>query len=290
MNSMTGFGRSEIETEIGKVVVEAKSENHRFLDIGLQLPDSISSMEPECSRLIKKYLSRGKVRVSVSVEGAGARVPRINTQAAMRFREALEGLKRELGLSEELRLEHFLMIKDIFLPPEDTLELPPGSLGQLKKAVTQALSNLNKMRRAEGARLKRDLKKRVARLSELVEKIESKRNSFSKEVSEKLKERISRLLEGVQIDEYRLLQEVAFLAERSDITEELVRLRSHIAKFEENFKKKTPVGRELDFLLQEMNREATTMSAKAKDAAISHYVVELKSEMERIKEQVQNIE
>lgn len=289
MQSMTGFGRSELATEIGNVVIEVKSENHRFLDVYIQMPESLSSLERRLAELVKKTLSRGKLRVTVSAEGLGARASGINTEAAKRLVESLTGLKKELGINGDVRLEHLLMMKDLFAAEEKPAITPEVTL-EIEKGVKEAVKNLNKMRKSEGGKLRKDLKKRVLRLKELVEQVQNNRESFAEKTAAKLRERIDKLLEGAPMDEYRLTQEVAFLAERSDITEEIVRLGAHTEKFSENLDRREPVGRELDFLLQEMNREATTIAAKAKDAVISHIIVELKSELERMREQVQNIE
>ncbi len=291
MNSMTGFGRSEADTTLGKLVVEARSENHRFLDITFQLPDFLHYMESQLADHVKKFVTRGKVRIAVVAENSRGRTPVLNLDAAKRVAKALGELRDELSIADEVKIEHILMVREVFGPEES----PPPTEEQAEeviRVVTEAVVNLNKMRKAEGTKLRRDLKRRVERLTELIDGIEQLRSSFTEETMARMRERVGKLLEGVgvQIDEGRLAQEVAYLAERSDITEELVRLRAHTEKFVENFSRRGPVGRELDFLLQEMNREATTIAAKAKNATISHVVVELKAEMERIKEQVQNIE
>src|SRR4030066_29302 len=196
MKSMTGFGRGGVETDFGKVSVEARSENHRFLDINFQLPEAISSFEPSLIEIAKEFMSRGKVRITV---------------------------------------------------------------------VAEALKKLDEMRKHEGKKLEKDLKQRTLIAERLTGKIEAKRENFTKELAEKLRGRIKELLNEIEIDETRLYQEVAILADRSDITEETVRLKAHINKFKETFNKDGSIGRELDFLLQEMNREAGTISAKSKD-------------------------
>ncbi len=289
MYSMTGFGRSELETEAGKVVIEAKSENHRFLDIYLQLPENLSPLEGSLTELIKKSVNRGKLRVSIVAQGLRSKPPGINLEAARKAIEALKTLKEEFGIKGDIRLEHLLMIRELFTADEK----PPVSADfalQIEEGLKEAIHTLNKMRKSEGGKLRRDLRKRIGRLEKLIDEIDHKRESFSEQATGKLRERIQKLLIGVPMDETRLIQEVAFLADRSDITEEIVRLKAHTARFSENLERRDPVGRELDFLTQEMNREATTIAAKAKDAEISHLVVELKSELERIREQVQNIE
>src|SRR3990172_1900263 len=259
MKSMTGFGRGGVETDFGKVSVEARSENHRFLDINFQLPEAIYSFEP---RLI---------------------------EIAKEFRSTIERLKKELGIKEKIKIEHILMVKEFF-SFEEKKALSKEHHDDIEKALREALKKLDEMRKHEGKKLEKDLKQRTLIAERLTGKIEAKRENFTKELAEKLRGRIKELLNEIEIDETRLYQEVAILADRSDITEETVRLKAHINKFKETFNKEGSIGRELDFLLQEMNREAGTISAKSKDAEISHLIVELRSEIEKMREQAQNIE
>lgn len=289
MKSMTGFGKSAAETRYGKAVIEARSENHRFLDIKIQLPDALSSIEPELAETVKKLIQRGKVRVTVALESAGSNSPALNLELAKESRKNLERLKKELGIRDEIRLDHFLAIREIFSPE---VKSPPDKkdLKDIEKALTEAVEKLDAARKSEGKKLEKDLKERIGKIERLTKTIESKRKDFMKTASLRLRERISKLLEDTQIDEAKLYQEAAFLTERSDITEELVRLNAHTVKFRDTIKSAGSVGRELDFLLQEMNREAGTISAKAKDAEISHNTIDLRSELEKIREQIQNIE
>ncbi len=289
MKSMTGFGKSEAETKYGKVVVEARSENHRFLDIKILLPESVSSIEPELAETVKKLILRGKLRITVSLEGAKAVPPVLNLDLAKQLRKSLELLKKEFGIKEELRLEHFLTVKDIFTT-EARDQLSGSDVLEIENVLRRAIQKLDDTRKAEGKKLEKDFKERLDKIENLTRTISTKRKDFMKTASLKLKERISKILEESQIDEARLYQETAFLTERSDITEELVRLKAHIGKFRETIRNKGSIGKELDFLLQEMNREAGTIAAKAKDAEISHFTIDLRSELEKIREQLQNIE
>ncbi len=289
MKSMTGYGKSEARTKYGKLVVETRSENHRFLDIKFQLPDSTLSIENQLSEAVKNLILRGKIRVTVSLEGTKNNSFALNLDLAKKSKNNIEKLKKELGIKEETRLEHFLMIKEIF-SAEAKHTLSKNETADIVKTVLQAIKKLDDARISEGKKLERDMQQRLKIIERLTTKIKSKRKDFLKNTSLKLKERIQKILEDTKIDEERLYQETAFLAERSDITEELVRLKAHIDKFREVSRKKGSIGKELDFLLQEMNREAGTISAKSKDAEISHFIIDLRSEMEKIREQVQNIE
>jgi len=289
MKSMTGYGKSEVETKYGKLVVETRSENHRFLDIKFQLPDSTLSIENQLSETVKNSILRGKIRVTVSLESPKNNSSSINLELAKKTKKNIDLLKKELGIKEETRLEHFLMIREIFAG--DTKQsLSKEEIAVIDKTVSEAIKKLDQSRSSEGRKLGKDIRQRLKTIEKLTVTIKSKRKDFIKNTSIKLQERIEKLLEDTKIDEERLYQETAYLAERSDITEELVRLKAHISKFRETCGKNGSIGKELDFLLQEMNREAGTISAKSKDAEISHCIIDLRSEMEKIREQVQNIE
>ncbi len=286
---MTGFGRGEAETDLGKIVVEARAENHRFLDINFQLSEGICAVEPALSQIAKKIILRGKVRITIAAEGLKNKPSTINIELAKESRKTLEKLKKELGIKERTKLEHILMIREFF-SSEEKAQLGKEHHPKIEEATREAIKNLDNMRRSEGRKLEKDLKLRIQKAENLIERIESKREDFIKDFSAKLRERMKEILEDIQIDETRLYQEAAFLAERNDITEEIVRLKAHVSKFKDTMSKDGSIGRELDFLLQEMNRESGTISAKSKDAEVSHLILELRSEMERMREQVQNIE
>jgi uncharacterized protein (TIGR00255 family) len=181
------------------------------------------------------------------------------------------------------------MIKELF-SSEVRPTVSPKDHPKVKRALMKAIEKLDEARLSEGKKLEKDLKQRIGKVEKLIEHIRDKRKNSTKELSDKMKERITRLLNDIQIDENRLHQEIAFLVDRSDFTEEIVRLKAHIGKFKETINGKGSIGRELDFLLQEMNREAGTTAAKSKDAEISHVIIELRSEIEKMREQVQNIE
>ncbi|MEW6145233.1 MAG: YicC/YloC family endoribonuclease [Thermodesulfobacteriota bacterium] len=289
MKSMTGFGKSEGETRHGRLTVEVRSENHRFLDLKFLLPESVSSIEPELTESVKKLILRGKLRITVSLEGVKAAPPVLNLDLAKQLRKSIETLKKEFGIKEDIRIEHFLTVKDIFTAKTGD-QLTGNDIIEIEKILSKAIQKLDDARKSEGRKLEKDFRERLDKIESLTRTISVKRKDFMETASAKLKERISKILEDSQIDEARLYQEAAFLTERSDITEELVRLKAHIGKFRETLKRKGSIGKELDFLLQEMNREAGTIAAKAKDAEISHFTIDLRSELEKIREQLQNIE
>lgn len=289
MKSMTGFGESSVETEIGKVMIELKSENHRFLDIKVQSPDYLNGIENLVADEIKKNIKRGKLRLKISIQENRKEKNMIWTNNLKNTFDSLKKIKNELGIEDEVKIEHLLMLKEIF-EEESSFEISNETLKKLKLALNNALSKFDKVRAIEGKKLRKDILSRMKNLKAILKNIKNKRKNFSKESMEKVKDRIELLVKDKEIDQSRLIQEVAFLTERSEITEELVRLDAHISKFEANTKKTKSIGKELDFLIQEMNRESGTISAKCKDAEISHLTIELRSELEKIREQIQNIE
>jgi uncharacterized protein (TIGR00255 family) len=289
MKSMTGYGNSEVETNLGKIIVEAKSENYRFLDINMQLPESVLSIEPDLNEIIKQYVSRGKVRIVFVSEELKRRTPVMNIELAKDSFRMLEKLKKELLIQDKTRLEHVLLLKEFF-SYESKPALNKVYLNKIKTALRNAMRRLDEARISEGTKIEKDLRSRIQKLEKIMKQVNAKRSGFKKTFSENIKSRINKLLDDKQLDESRLNQEIALMAERTDITEEIIRLKAHISKLNETIKKNHSIGRECDFLLQEMNREAGTISAKSKDASISHLIIDFRSEIEKMREQVQNIE
>jgi uncharacterized protein (TIGR00255 family) len=286
---MTGFASSGISDKEGEITIEARSENHRFLDIKFQIPEQLNSLETDFMELAKKQMSRGKVKLSINIEDNKNRVIKFNNDAGKKYLSSLKKFIRDIGIKDEINLNHILMFKELY-NGETKKTISKTSFKNIKRVLNDTLKKLDRSKAAEGNKLRLDLIKRINNCKKIIANIRKKRNNFAKEASKKLKERIENLLTDTNIDEDRLYQEVAILTERSDITEEIVRLDAHIDKFIETTSSKLPVGKELDFLIQEMNRESGTISAKSKDANISHYIISLRSELEKMREQIQNIE
>ena len=289
MKSMTGYGSSEITTNTVKISIEARSENHRFLDLRINIPDTLNGLETQLTDLVKKYVLRGKLRLSVSVIDQKSLAPSFDKDVIKTYFGTLKKFKKELDIRDEIKLDHILAFKELFNGNSKS-SYSKATISKIKQATSETLQKLEKSRDSEGKKIQSELRKRISKCEILIKRIKSRRKNFSKDASKKLKERITVLLDDASFDESRLFQEVAYLIERSDITEELVRLDAHTGKFKETLKKKGPVGKELDFLVQEMNREAGTISAKSKDAKISHLVISLRSEFEKLREQIQNVE
>ncbi len=287
---MTGFGRSEMEVEGGRLIVEARSENHRFFDTRIQLPEAVGFLENDILKLLKKVALRGKVKITVIYESNRADSPEINFVAARSAFASLKKLKNTLGLKGDITVDHILSFGELITKTPSVRKPGRKKAGLVKKASESAIDNLDKSKSREGKLLHKDLLLRTAKCKRIVLKISNERGKHEKEVKRKLAEK-ARSLKSENADEARIYQEIAAVSEKSDITEEIVRMNSHLVRFSEFVSKSNvSVGKELDFLTQEMNREAGTISAKSKSPAISHLAVDLRSEIEKMREQVQNVE
>ena len=292
IKSMTGYGKAVVEAEHGRTTVEIRSVNHRYGEIAVKVPRSLLAFENEVRKTVGDRLKRGKIDVFVQREEvAGAtNLPMVNLPLAKAYRDTFDQLREELGLfSEPVTLQLILSQRDVLAArnEEGDEELLREELG---RAVRGAVDALEAMRRREGETLLADLLSRRRNLSGLIERVAGRAPAVVTEYAVRLRERLNQLLAGTSLDEARFAQEVAIMADRGDITEELVRFRSHLVQFDETLQLEEPVGRKLDFLLQELNREVNTIGSKANDAEIAAIVVELKAELEKIREQVQNIE
>lgn len=292
IKSMTGYGKGEFSNEHYKFKVEIKSVNHRYSDISVKLPRHINYLEEVIKKNIKGKISRGKVDVYINLEYINESCVdvKIDTSLAKSYKEALSSLLIELNMDDSIRLNNILSIPDVVRT--ERKELDQDMVWEiLSKSLNLALNNIMIMKETEGESLKLDMLNKIDNIDEFVHKIEQRSPVVVVEYKMKLKERIKNLLEdNVPIDEDRFVNEVAFFADKSSIDEEIVRLYSHIKQFRNILDEDDSVGRKLDFLIQEFNREINTIGSKANDIIITKYVVDLKSELEKIREQIQNIE
>lgn len=292
ITSMTGFGRG-VATEKGfQVTVEMKSLNSRFLDISVRLPSSLNDKELVIKEKVQKMVRRGKINITVNVDKFESDEPEITYQPDLVkfYSEMLRNMNEQAGLSSQIELDHLMIFEDIFVKkPEDpkTVEL---TWALTNKAADEALDTLVKMRKNEGGQLKKELISHIQAMDSQLEKIVGLAEDRAPEALEKLKERMSALLSDDEIDPARLDQELALLVDKMDIQEEVTRLKSHLKFFLEAIESSDPVGRRLNFLSQEINRELNTIGSKANDSEISHLVVYSKEKLEQVREQVQNIE
>lgn len=290
IKSMTGYGKGEANGPAGRCVVEIRTVNHRYGEVTVKLPRSFLAYEHDLRKAAGSRIKRGKADLFVQWEEAAgaAQVPPVNLAAARGYQAAFLELARELRLSPEIPLSLIVGQRNVL--QEAAGEEQPDLLPQVLQAVQAALDAHDTMRLREGEALERDLRERRQGLAELVVQVTERAPLVVEEYQVKLQQRLVKLLNDTELDPQRLAQEVALMADRCDVTEELVRLQSHFVQFDEALALTEPVGRKLDFLMQELNREVNTIGSKANDATVTALVVQLKAELERMREQVQNIE
>jgi uncharacterized protein (TIGR00255 family) len=288
---MTGYGSAEGLSSLGAISTEVRSVNHRFCDITLKLSRRLSPLENRIKELIRTRFSRGRFDMVVRLDSSERNTYRLepDLQMAREYLAALRALKTELRLKGEISLDMIAQAKDVIVPVEDD-EKVETHWEEIRPVIEQALDALAAMRRQEGEGLALDLQKRLRAVRTLADGIMARAPSVTEDYRGRLGERLEKVLKGTDVDPIRFNQEVAFFAERSDISEETVRMTSHLAQLDKTMKSSGPMGRKLEFLLQEIHREANTISSKANDETISHAVVGIKGELEKIREQIQNIE
>lgn len=291
IRSMTGFGRGENVGVVKQVTAEVKSVNHRYSEVLVKMPRQYSFLEETIRRTVLNYITRGRVEVYLKVENATEpeRQVQVDKELAVAYYKALKELADTTQANLDLGVSQLAQLPDVLKVDE-----PKENIDQIWQeillALEAALTILVQMREDEGLKLKADLETRLVYIRELNHKIAERGPLVVSQYREKLQNRLKELLDGGQVDETKLATEVAFFADRASIAEEIVRLNSHLDQFNQILQEKNPVGRKLDFLLQEMNREVNTIGSKANDLEITQNVVEMKSELEKIREQVQNIE
>ncbi|HET6400643.1 MAG TPA: YicC/YloC family endoribonuclease [Candidatus Kapabacteria bacterium] len=296
--SMTGFGRGEATRSLEggatiTVTAELRSVNSRFIEIAVRLPRTLSERELECRELLRKRVERGKISLNISLDRQGTEdLPlHVNGQMAKAYFHLLDELRTATGLTAEIQLRDLTAFGDIFTAEDRTSEAATAEWELAQAALAAAIEQLNAMRRSEGGELERDLRTRLTAMEGRTADIERLAGLTAKEEYDKLKERILELTKDVEVlNNQRLELEIALIAERLDITEELVRFRSHAKFFLEAMNGEEAAGRKLNFIMQEMNREVNTMGSKTNSAEVAHHVVYIKQELEKMREQIQNIE
>ena len=290
MHSMTGYGRCQIERDGRTMTVEVKSVNHRFLDRSYRLARHLMFLDDVVRKGVSARLARGHVDVFVNYENhrEDAKEIRVDTALAVAYQRAMSELSGALGIEANLSLQEYARMPDV-LTVQESAEDQDAVRELFEEALSGALDALIVMRAQEGENMKRDILDKIARIEEIREAVAARAPMVVEDYRIRLKERIAAMTEG-EIDEARLLTEIAVFADRAAIDEELVRLFSHTAQIRKTVEMAEPVGRKLDFLVQELNREVNTIGSKAMDAQIAQYVVQAKGEIEKLREQVQNIE
>jgi len=288
---MTGYGKGEAQADSVAITVEIKTVNHRYADITAKLPRSLMALENEIRRQAGQVLRRGKVDLFINFGQAeeSSVVPVLNRPLALAYRDIFTQLRNELGLSGGVTLELIAAQRDVIQLCE--AESSAETLQHcLLEALQRALEQVVAMRRTEGEATAADLRDRLAQLESLLGHVELRAPMIPQEWQAKLTERLTRLQQNLEWEPQRVAQEIAIYADRCDISEELVRFRSHMGQFRALFDDAEPVGRRMDFLVQELNREVNTMGSKSNDADLTRLVVAMKAELEKVREQVQNVE
>lgn len=289
---MTGYGRGEVSRGGVTTTVEVRGVNNRFLDVTARMPRSLSQREKDVKEIVRTFVSRGGLTVAVMVEeeNDGVVPMTVNKSAARSYARLLNDLRKAAKIREQVKLEHLLKFSEVFEVKREE-ETDERIWRVVEEALRAAMENFNDMRTKEGSELAKDLEQRVRWIDETVGTIERLSKERIPEERQKLTERIGQLLEDKSIiDQNRMELEIALLADKLDVTEECVRFRSHNKFFLEAMAGKEMAGRKLNFLVQEINREANTIGSKTNDTEIAHLVVKMKEELEKVREQLQNIE
>lgn len=287
---MTGYGVGRVKEEDGECLVEIKSLNNKYCDVNIKNNFQSLEIEQKIEKLIKDGISRGKISILVKVENSGLTEEKIilNEDVADSCYKNLKALKEKYELKDEIGIDSMLKFKDIFKIVKEEESVKIWLL--VKKALNIALDSLLKMRAREGKVLIADIRKRVKKIQKLIDKIEKYSKSSPLDYKDKFLSKIKKLTDGLNVDEGRIELEAAIFAEKTDITEEITRLKSHLIQFDDLLNSEESVGRKMDFLTQEINREVNTIGSKTNDIKVTSLVVLIKSELEKIREQARNIE
>ena len=290
--SMTGFGRGEFKNDNYHFLVECKTINHKYCDINVRLPRKISFLEDKIRNYVKNFVKRGRVDLYIKLDLIGSEDVNLkfDDKLATQYVNILKEIKEKFDLQDDISVMNVAKFPEI-VKCEEKEEDEDLYWSMLKEALDMSMEKLTQMRKEEGEKLAIDTIERCDILANLIDEIEKYSNTVVDEYREKLNNKISEILENTSIiDENRLAQEVAIFADKSSITEEIVRFRSHIEQLRKTVEKNDSIGRKIDFLIQEMNREVNTTGSKSSNINITNLVVEVKSELEKIREQIQNIE
>ncbi len=290
--SMTGFGQAECQDGDYSYKAEIRSVNNRFIEINTRLPKAFLDMELPLKKLIKSHCARGSINITISLSNSngnsGEWEIKANLPLASQYVEAVKEIQTSLGLEGNLSIDSVIGLRDIL--KVEPVAIDPAKESLLLNMAESALTSLQKMREEEGQHLQRDLSERLDNIEKHAEQIKNRQPEVIQEYKLRLKEKIKLLNDGIEVDESRLAQETAIMADRCDITEEITRLSSHLNQFRNLFDSSEPIGRKLEFITQEINREVNTMGSKSSNIQLSNLVIEIKSTLEKIREQLQNIE
>jgi uncharacterized protein (TIGR00255 family) len=291
IKSMTGYGKGQGESEEVTLIVEIRSVNHRYSDVTVKSPRSLLPLEGEIKKIVSRRLKRGKIDIFINQEFAAtaATIPTLNQPLASAYVEVFEQIRTLFPVDGGISLSFLAAQRDVIVlkeavPAEDAVR------SSLERALEKALDNIEGMRVAEGEATRHDMEARLENVQNMLAQVESRAPQVPQEWQVKIAERLDRLAKDFEWDPQRVAQEIAVFADRCDISEEIIRFKSHLKQFMALFDSAEPVGRQMDFLVQELNREVNTMGSKSNDAELTRIVVSIKSELEKVREQVQNVE
>ncbi|MBU4342517.1 MAG: YicC family protein [Candidatus Omnitrophica bacterium] len=293
IKSMTGFGKGETGSKFGSFIVEIRTVNHRFFDVSSRIPNSLNQLEDKVKHLVHGYVRRGKVNLSLMHKKSekNFKSVKLDEEAISRYYQLLKKVRNGFKIKDDIKLSHILSFPDVFVQEQEEHDL--NLLWPIiEKTVAKAAIDCNKMREKEGRALYRDLSKRIEEVSHCIKKIAGLAPGVVSQQKHKLDARVRAIMKrrNYDIDKARIETEIALFARQCDVTEEITRARSHIAALRNALNSSKEAGRRLDFILQELQREVNTLGSKAGDVKISRLVVDIKSEIEKIREQVQNVE
>ena len=290
VTSMTGYGRGEAQNEQVKVFAEIKTVNHRFCEYTIRMPRQLLFLEEKVKKKANEYIRRGRVEIFITVEGESlvSKNVKIDWDLADQYVRLMDEVKGKYNLESSITLQDMLQLESIFLT-EEVPTVPVDLEMLLMESIKVALEKLKHMRVQEGRELAQDLQNQLKKLAKIIEEVKNYAPSVVEQYKSRLAIKLSELTDGL-IEDSRIVTEAAIFADKCDINEELTRLESHVQQFSGTLENGEPIGRKLDFLVQEMNREVNTIGSKANDSTITKEVVEMKSLLEKLKEQVQNIE
>lgn len=291
LKSMTGFGRAKYEENSREYIVDIKSVNNRYSDISIKMPRNISFLEEKVKQKITSAISRGKVEIFITFNNysdKGKNI-RINSELAKLYINEIKQLSDETNNSQLINIQEILKLPDVLNIQLDE-EAEKLIWNELEIALSEAINNFLNMRKKEGLKIQTDLEERISLIEQNVNKVDNISSGLVQEYIVKLKKRINEILKNNVVDDNRLAQEVVIYSDKCSIEEELTRLKSHIVQFRDLLKSDTANGKKIDFLIQEMNRETNTIGSKANNLQITNYVIEIKTELENIREQIQNVE
>lgn len=291
LKSMTAYGSAESLKDNLECIVEIRSGNHRYREIVLRLPQQLQPFEEKVRSIVSSTVKRGRVEISIQIKDNGNKGLKLelNRPLVKAYIQVFKELNEELECRQAIDISLFSQLKDIIIAKQDSIDLETV-WPDLEDVINKALLSMESMRINEGRALEKDFLKRLDRITRYINEIRSRPKVIIESYRDKLRQRIKELIKPIEINEDKIIQEVALIADRSDITEELIRVESHLEQFRNFINQDDVMGRRLDFLLQEMNREVNTIGSKAADSLVSRLVVEIKAELEKLREQIQNVE